>query len=216
MTDTERRFEEAAELAVRLVNDWNPLKRRMRDTIPDLGAQSYDREPSDPVVWCDTHERPVASCHRLDFLCRGIPLEKLTDPTGNGAVSHPYKDPGEFMAHARKAAHHIEEMAEIAGRYKPDDPQLSLEMEEANAKPDGCERCSRLDRWAPRHTANPTDVGGILNTAMLVCQGHYDFIRTRGRLPSEEEDAYYASKGKWPKAVGQVDHLRSGIKTGTW
>lgn len=215
MTDHHDRFSQAIEHGVRLDNDWRGLEKRIRATVPDLAAASYDREPSDPVVWCDYHERPVVDCRRRDEFCTGVPLEKRTDPTGDAAVNNrAYEDAGAFVAWAKRACHAIEQMVAIAARYKPDDPQLKLDVEEANTKPDGCEFCARVDRWSPSHTANPTDVGGILEVARRCCSPHYDFIRTRSRVPTEDEDRYYVKKGKWPK-VKQTDRLVAGLRTGS-
>lgn len=205
MSDTQRRFEEAIELGTRLVNDWRPLERRIRDTIPDLAAANYDGEPSDPVVWCDTHERPVAACQKLDFLCRGVPLEKMTDPTGNGAATHPYKDPGEFMAHARKVAHHIQEMVTIAGRFKPDDPQMQLEVEEANTKPDACVICARSEKWVPK--AGKVD-------SLDVCTFHLGFHQRHGRHPNADEEATHQRGKRVTARVSQMDRLRHGLTSG--
>lgn len=39
----------------------------------------------------------------------------------------------------------------------------------------------------PAHTANPTDVGGILTTPKMLSRWVYDFVRTTGREPTASE-----------------------------
>jgi hypothetical protein len=213
--DPRDRFEDALELGTRLLNDWHGLNKRMAATIADLAAAAYDTEPADTVVWCWEHEQSVTACAKAEWYCAGEPTARHTDPTGNAGVStQAYEDGGQFIHHARKAAHHVEQMAVIWGRYKPDDPQLTLDVEQENTKPDGCEFCARVDRWSPSHTTNPTDVGGILDTPRRCCSPHYDFIRTRERTPTEAEDKHYVTKGKWPK-IKQLDRLVNGLRTGT-
>lgn len=213
MTDTHDRFDAALELGLRLVNDWRPLERRIRDTVPDLAAQSYDSEPRDPVVWCDLHERSVAVCRKQDEFCTGTPLEKRTDPTGDGAVGNrAYEDAGAFVAWAKRASHAIEQMAAIAQRYKPDDPQLSLDVEEANTK--GCEVCARSDKWVPVHVAN-ANPNGVLLRPIAACRWHFDFVSMYGRLPSEREEAIHQAGGRVTvRATKQMDRLRRGLHTG--
>lgn len=214
MTELHDRFSRAIETGVRMDVDWRPLERRIRDTIPDLAAASYDREPPDPIVWCDRHGRPVSVCRAADEFCEGRVDLKHHDPTGDAAVGNrAYQDAGEFQAHAKRACHHLEQMEKIAGRYKPTDPRQVEEVEQVNQKADGCELCARVDQWNAPHTTKPTDVGGILDHPRLVCSPHYDFIRTRGRLPSEDEDRRYARTGRWPK-IRQTERLAAGIRSG--
>lgn len=215
MTDHHDRFSQAIEHGVRLDNDWRGLEKRIRATVPDLAAASYDREPSDPVVWCDYHERPVVDCRRRDEFCSGIPLEKRTDPTGDAAVNNrAYEDAGAFIAWAKRACHAIEQMVAIAARYKPDDPQLKLDVEEANTKPDGCEVCARSGKWVPIHVAaaNPN---GVLPKPLAACRWHFDFVSTYGRLPDEREEATHQAGGRVTvRAPKQMDRLRRGVQTG--
>lgn len=216
MSDTHRRFEEAIETGTRLVLDWRPLERRIRDTIPDLAAASYDSEPKDQIVWCDLHEQPVTSCHKHDNLCTGTPLARHTDPTGDAAVAdRAWQDAGEFTAWAKRVAHGIEQMARIAGRYKPDDPQLSLDVEQENTKPDGCEVCDRSDKWVPVHVqgANPN---GVLPRPIRACRWHFDFVSLYGRLPNDREEAIHQAGGRVTvrASTKQMDRLRRGLQTG--
>lgn len=206
MTDTHERFSAAIELGVRLDNDWRQLERRIRDTIPDLAAAAYDREPTDPIVWCWDHQRSVKDCRRHDEFCTGTPLEKRTDPTGDGAVgSTAYRDAGEYTAHAKRAAHHIEQMARIAGRYKPDDPQLSLDVEEANTKEDTCAICARSEKWVPK--------AGKVGT-QDVCTFHLGFHQRHGRHPNPDEEATHQRGKRVTARVSQMDRLRGALTSG--
>lgn len=214
MTPQRDRFAAAIELGTRLEIDWPHLERRIRDTIPDLKAASYDAEPRDALVWCDTHERPVSTCHDHDDLCTGTPLEARTDPTGDAAATHPYRDAGEFVAHARRAAHHIERMAVIAARYQVVDPRESAEVEQENTKPDGCEVCARSGKWVPVHVeaANPN---GVLRKPIRSCRWHFDFVAVHGRLPDEREEAIHQAGGRVTvRATKQMDRLRRGLVNG--
>lgn len=206
MTATHERFSAAIEDGVRLDNDWRALERRIRDTVPDLASASYDSEPRDPIVWCDEHERPVTVCRKQDEFCTGTPLARHTDPTGDAAVSNrAYQDAGEFAAWAKRVAHGIEQMVRIAGRYKPDDPQLSLEMEQENEKGDGCAICARSDKWVPK--------AGKVGT-LDVCTFHKGFHDRQGRHPNPDEEATHQRGKRVTARVSQMDRMRSGLLSG--
>lgn len=199
------RFEAAVELGVRLLNDWRPLERRMRDAIPDLRAASYDGEPVDPEVWCDEHERSVVVCLKNDLLCTGTPLERRTDPTGDAGATHPYKDAGEFVAWAKRVSHGLEQMARIAGHYSPDDPRQSDEVERENERDDTCAICARSEKWVPK----VAKVGG-----QDVCDWHYRFHKTHGRLPNVDEEATHQRGKRVTVRVREMDRLRAGLLQG--
>lgn len=221
MSASHDRFSRAMETGGRMAGDWTALEKRIRAHLPGLVAASYDGEPGDGVVECEVHEREVRECRRLyeldqlDEFCTGVPLPRHTDPTGNGAArNRAYDDAGAFLGHARRAAHHIEEMARIASYYPTELVAGQMELvEKENERPDGCELCARVERWSPSRTAKPTDVGGVLEALLLLCTPHYDFVRTRGRLPSEDENRRHARTGRWPK-IRQTERLAAGLRDG--
>lgn len=209
MSDTHDRFTAAVETATRLDNDWRALERRIRATVPDLQSASYDSEPRDPVVWCDLHERAVAVCRKHDEFCTGVPMPPKVDPTGDGAVgNHAWEDAGAFAAHAKKVAHHVEQMAVIAQRYKPDDPHKAASVEQSNDR-SACEVCARSEKYVAKATT--ITVGG---RQLDSCDWHYRFHKDHGRLPTTEEEATHQRGKRVTVRVMQMDRLRRGLVDG--
>ena len=96
-------------------------------------------------------------------------------------------------------------MARIAGKYKPDDPQLSLEMEQANEKDDTCTICARSEKWVPK--------AGKVGT-QDVCTFHLGFHQRHGRHPNPDEEATHQRGKRVTARVSQMDRLRGALTSG--
>ena len=95
--------------------------------------------------------------------------------------------------------HHQAAIVRVAP-YQEDDP---------STPPDGaCHVMWKVGVFEPQHTTNPTDVSGTLPYPVIICRPVYDFVRGRGRLPSEDECGFYRDKGRWP--VQHVDTRSKG------
>lgn len=205
-------YSAAVEDAVKLDNEWPQVERLIRDHVPDLQAASYDGEPGDPEVWCDHHGRPVAVCHRHDELCRGVPLEKRTDPTGDGAVGNrAYEDAGRWVYHAKQVAHHVNQMVRIRNHYTETDPRASKQLEQENDG-SGCEVCARSGKWVAK--AASSDANGALPRALDLCAWHQRFALDHGRLPNTDEEATHQRGKRVTVRVKQMDRLRSALLAG--
>lgn len=197
----------------------------VEDEAEDLRAQTFDpigRSNVSSILYCPEHHQDLADCHRDELTCTvAEPVAVHNDPTGEAAIEP--SGARRKLAEVDAKVHALEKLARWFDDFTFDNtprnprtanPVESRKAQQENAKPAGCQLCAVVDRWSSPHTAKPTDVGGVLDDALLVCEPHYDFIRTRNRLPTGEEDRYYARKGKWPK-VKQTDRLARGLHVGS-
>ena len=196
----------------------------VEDEAEDLSAQHYDptsRSNVSSVLVCKEHGVDLADCHKDERTCiLSIPVPVQHDPTGEAAVN---TSPARAaLAELDRKLRAYENLAhwfdDWVHDHSPRQARHANTVEarnaaQENAKPAGCILCAKQDKWSAPHTKEPTDVGGVLDEALLICSPHYDFVRSRRRLPTTEEDRYYARKDKWPK-IKQTDRLAAGIHAG--
>jgi hypothetical protein len=205
------RLDKAAEDIIRARSELHEVERIMNLSLPGLEAQALDSDKGGAVLWCDEHERRVADCHKRQdedgrFLtCEGIPLPKVTDPTGDDALStRVWAD----VREAHRRAHRIEGDAAwfvgLVNRWKDDGitPAKVAELADKNAPK--CERHLRYGYEVDARGKEPTKVkhGGqaILQDAVRLCRWCEDDVRNRfidtgeRRLPTEHEVHHHARK----------------------
>lgn len=73
--------------------------------------------------------------------------------------------------------------------------------------PDGwCTIMWRVGVSAPMKGAGPTDVAGNLDEPVAMCDSVYNFVRTRGRLPTIDECKHFRDHTRWPKVYEKNKH----------
>lgn len=221
---TTSRLRAALERMDRAVMHLPSCIEHVEDEAEDLSAQHFDpssRSNVSSVLVCKEHGVDLADCRKDELTCTiAIPVAVHNDPTGEAAVatSHARNTLAELDRKVRAAENLSHWLDDFVHDHSPRRPRQANTVEarkaaQENAKPPGCVLCAKQDKWSAPHTKEPTDVGGVLDEALLICSPHYDFVRSRRRLPTSEEDRYYARKDKWPK-VKQVDRLVAGVGAG--
>ena len=183
------------------------MRVKLRQAIEDNlagqpRAQSYDTSTGSGSVWCWTHEREAAVCHRNDEMCDGEAMATI-DPTGEAAVSgdKARADQTELARLEKILIDTTDRLARLADRYLPDRlPTGADRAKLATPGEPGCHWCeTQAKTWAPPTTKEASTVAGNLPSPVLCCRSHYDFIRTIGRAPTPAETQSFHRKGRWPK-----------------
>lgn len=152
-------------------------------------AQSYDASGRTPVLYCNLHEGDLSDCPE-DDLCRGVPVDVSSDPTGDAAVN---PDPCRMaekrikglVARAERAMDDL--YAELVKHQsRPANPVERKATEAANDK-GACEVCARSEQYNPAIVIASTAKDNLPRPYRL-CRWHLDFCLSYGRLPTEQEE----------------------------
>lgn len=159
-------------------------------------AASWDQTGSGRPPWCWTHQRDVTACHLDGHDCDGETID-VSDPTGEAALT-PDKASQDLVTLDRslKLIHlHVSIVSAILGRWTPratrDDERAKLTA--ANTPAPCCDNCARIELtpgrpvWEPPLRDKPTNVGGALTKARILCRWCYDHARSTGVLPDLTE-----------------------------
>jgi hypothetical protein len=152
-------------------------------------AQSYDPSTRGPVLYCETHEGDLADCPP-ELLCRGVPVDVASDPTGDAAVGH---DPCRVSERRiRQLVSRLERVAdelyaELVGHQSRPANVVERKATEAANDKGACEVCARSDVYNPAIVTASTAKDNLPRPYRL-CRWHMDFALSYGRLPNEVED----------------------------
>lgn len=197
---------------------WNPLR-----------AQHYDpSSSSSPRLWCLLHDQALGACEASDHEnCTVGEAESVgtihSDPTFSAAEAT--NGARAKLGQVKRAVENLDRATRrlddllAPTALAPDAWKHIKEADRANTNA-GCELCERHGVEAAPRTKEPTrvEVNGdpVLPRGYLLCTAHYEFVRTRFRLPTEEETAWHIKRGHgWPPSrMEQTDRFLAGIKQG--
>lgn len=195
---------------LRLLGELDAISSRMSARVPDaLRAAAYDASPSgEGTAWCVEHEREVAICRRRTLPCRGVPLLRASDRTGEIVVGQVIADAWTMQDCADMIHVATEAMLKVAARYGPEpDPaaeKITEGAEEAN-KPK-CQIHMRHGWDVESETKNPTRLAHegryLLEYPLRLCVWCRRFvIAENGKLPSDGQVRKHAAKSNLPQIV---------------
>lgn len=207
-----RRFDSDLEDGLRILGALADIERRMAARLPSaLDAAVYDTTGGGTVAWCDIHEREVTACRRHKLLCRGVPLPRVTDPTGD-LVVHPVLVDAQEMDDAAAMVHEgIKRMLLVAHRYgRDEDPaadSIAETVEEANRPK--CQVHMRYGWVIDARGKHPTRVTHrgveLLETPVRLCEKCEKLVRAayaelgERRLPYRSEVDRHARRNSLPR-----------------
>lgn len=161
-----------------------------------LRAASWDQTGSGRPPWCWTHQRDVTACHLDGLDCDGETIE-VADPTGEAALTpdKAARDLTELDRRLRRIANDADVILAVLGRWTP---RATREDERAkltaiNTPNPCCDNCSRVEItpgrrvWEPPLRDKPTNVGGVLSQARVLCRWCYEHVRSTGVVPDLTE-----------------------------
>lgn len=198
------RFELDVETATRLLSRLPAVIVKMRHMVPgEPGAQSYEAVGSgSSVVWCDTHEREIGECHRIDTgnnvlpSCEGIPLLHVTDRTGDAAVNARALEDARKLNRCMDRIHEeVEHLLRLVRRWDIEDttPAALRDVEVANQLL--CERHLRYGYERPARSkgtkVRKRNSDGtpcfVFSEPHRLCEWCEDLARDLDRLATEAE-----------------------------
>lgn len=169
---------------LRILGQLEAINARMIARAPQaLAAANYQAETGTSVAWCDTHEREVLVCRRKLLQCRGIPLPRVTDRTGDKVVGAVLTHAWEMEDAAAMVHAGIEAMSRIARIYGRDDDDPAADdvkrtVEDSN-KPK-CHHHMRHGWLIDARGKNPTRVvhrgQPLLDTPLRLCRWCQDTV----------------------------------------
>lgn len=206
-------FDRDLEDGLRVLSSLAAVEKRMRDRMPTLAAASYDTERSGAIAWCDTHEREVTACRRKRLLCRGVPLPKITDQTGDAAISAVYEHAWAMGDYAEMVHVAIDGMLAICRIYATDeDPaagRISEDVEEENRPK--CVVHARYGFLTDARGKEPTVVKhkgeACLDVPVRLCEWCEKQVRSikvetgQGRLPNRSEVTRHGRRIGLPSCI---------------
>lgn len=223
-----KQLDEDLELGLRVLSSLEAVNRRMADRLPTLAAANYDAERAGAVAWCDTHEREVTACRRKRLLCRGVPLPKVTDRTGDAAISAVLEHAWSMSDYAAMVHVGIEGMAGICRMYRDDeDPaaeKVTEQVEEANRPK--CQVHLRHGYLTDARGKEPTRVGHkgtlILEVPLRLCEWCEKKVRAiyahdhKRRVPNAAEVRQHANRVGLPACIVVEPAARSNDDIDWW
>lgn len=174
-------------------------ERNMRASMPEPGGTSYDAGRPGAVAWCDRHEQEVERCHKAEHGCVGIPLDTMSDPTGEGAIDSPvFAEAREVRRIARAWSKDAEWLTHLVSRYRETVIAEELDIVHDDNRP----RCEVHASAALDEEAN----GGVMErvgdwplpSPMRVCSSCRHRIKTTRRIPTPDDVRYFTERLRWP------------------
>ncbi len=180
------------ETLLRCLSQLDAVERNMNSLLPTLRAQAYVVTHGGTTVWCDTHEQEVQRCHKAEHTCLGIPLPKVTDPTGDDTTAMlVLADARDARAQMRAVHHATNFLVKLIGRYTADAGPTERDEVERENQPK-CERHLRYGYDVPARARSGTrvrrpDGSYVLADPRRLCRWCTDATLTLDRLPLERE-----------------------------
>ena len=189
-----RQIEDAAELLTRLAQAIPTRWQHIVDAQPGQPrAQALDADGtgSASVVVCDLHRCDISACHqRGDIGCKGTPIPKRSDPTGQAATSSDpaARDLRDLRRLGSAILRDTDRMVTILAGYGPRSARADERMASTNGDP-GCQSCGRVPSphvpdqpaYAPVH--GRTRVG---EERFDLCQWCKRWVAEHGTLPPRD------------------------------
>lgn len=197
---------------LRILGALHDISRRMVARSPDaMAAADYDATHGVSVAWCDTHEREVEACRRKLLPCRGVPLPRYSDRTGDEVVGTVLQDAWDMQDGANLVHAGMEAMRRVARRYgRDEDPRAATTTEEI--EDDNRPKCQNHMRHGWLIDAmgkNPTRVhhrnAPILEADYRLCRWCIDTVRStyiqtsRRELPNGATVDQHAKRQSLPR-----------------
>ncbi|HEU5085709.1 MAG TPA: hypothetical protein VFU14_20375 [Acidimicrobiales bacterium] len=177
-------------------------------STPDLRAQAYDRERAGTELWCDDHERPLDGCQaaarKLNVVCGcvGVPLPKVTDPTGDAVAAGPsvFAEVREAARRANRIRLDADWLAGFTARHAATDtpPAVEADLEARNRTL--CARHLRYGHERPARSKGTKvrrrDGSYVLSEPLPLCEWCEDVTRDLGHLATEQMIAAHVAGRK--------------------